>query len=52
MSIIEVDDNPVDTSSIIVVYSVIKALEKVLGNNSKSLLVDFDNVNGLFLFSK
>lgn len=51
VNIIEIDDNPVDTSPIIVVFVLIKAIEKHLKLNTASL-VEFDKTSGKFVFAK
>lgn len=49
--IVGIDDNPVDTSPIIIVFVIIRAIEEHLKLGRPSL-VEFDKANGLFVFTK
>ena len=51
INIIDIEDNPVDTSSIVVVFALIKAIESHL-DLQRSSLVEFDKINGVFKFMK
>ena len=51
VNILEIHDNPVDTSSTIIVFIIIKALESILGKKDISL-VEFNEHTGKFIFEK
>lgn len=50
VALIDIEDNPVDTSSVIIVYCVVKALEKAFGFTTSN--VKFDEDFGRFIFEK